>query len=197
MIKQLSAHLAASLYNHASRPKYSLAVYDYGFQLLLSSGITIISIFILGFVLRSSIMTIVYLLSTCSLRPFCGGYHAPSYGKCYVSSLLLFLLTLGTGHVLQVISFHRYAEFFMLLCSYVIIWKHAPIIHPHHPLSEPLQKKARRTARFIAAIQIILWVFLSLFSSFSTILSASITAVAVLMMIPILRKGDFFDAGID
>ena len=82
-------------------------VYKYGQQVLIFNSIVNIFMFILGLCLHEGLMTLVWMLSFSGLRVNLGGYHCDSPVKCFVSSNLIFFLSM--------LSYKYLSSYFLLL----------------------------------------------------------------------------------
>lgn len=79
-------------------------IYVYGFELLLSSLLETGAIILIGCLLGKFTETILFLLSFSSIRFFSGGYHAKSYLKCFVVTLISYILILLITDTLSYLS---------------------------------------------------------------------------------------------
>ena len=82
-------------------------VYKYGQQVLIFNSIVNIFMFILGLCLHEGLMTLVWMLAFSGLRVNLGGYHCDSPVKCFVSSNLIFFLSM--------LSYKYLSSYFLLL----------------------------------------------------------------------------------
>ncbi len=67
-------------------------IYQYGFELMISSTITMLSIMIIACIMDSPLIGILYFFITVPLKVTAGGYHAPTYAKCFIISQSTFRL---------------------------------------------------------------------------------------------------------
>ena len=66
--------------------------YLYSLECLIEGILTIVSILILAICFRKLIPTIMFLIFFFSLRRRTGGIHLDTFGKCYVGTLVLYVL---------------------------------------------------------------------------------------------------------
>ena len=73
----------------------------FSLELLLTQGIQIVSMLILGYFLQFFWETVLYLCMLLFLKRYTGGYHAKTYGRCYLITMIIYLLVLqiGRAHV--------------------------------------------------------------------------------------------------
>ena len=101
-------------------------VYKYGQQVLIFNSIVNIFIFILGLCLHEGLMTLVWMLAFSGLRVNLGGYHCDSPVKCFVSSNLIFFLSM--------LSYKYLSSYFLLLfiplgILFMLFFKYIPFIN--------------------------------------------------------------------
>ena len=68
----------------------------YGQQVLIFNSIVNIFMFILGLCLHEGLMTLVWMLSFSGLRVNLGGYHCNSPIKCFITSNIVYLISILT-----------------------------------------------------------------------------------------------------
>lgn len=64
-------------------------VYNYGFQLLFSTTMCVSCILVLGAIFDYMLSAIVFLASFVIMRLFSGGYHAKTYGECFIGTNII------------------------------------------------------------------------------------------------------------
>ena len=101
-------------------------VYKYGQQVLIFNSIVNIFMFILGLCLHEGLMTLVWMLAFSGLRVNLGGYHCNSPVKCFVSSNLIFFLSM--------LSYKYLSSYFLLLfiplgILFMLFFKYIPFIN--------------------------------------------------------------------
>lgn len=133
------------LINNAIDP--SLAeVYQYGFELTLSTLFTSTAILLIACFMDSILFSLLYFSISIPLRMTAGGYHAPTYFRC-------FLLSIGTYFAVSLLAkcsaplMLPYPLWLaLLLGSTYYILANCPVRNPHHPVSASVLKKNRRIA---------------------------------------------------
>ena len=71
-------------------------IYQYGNEIIISSVIDLLIVFILGLIYKELLNAVLFFISFLLLRTFGGGYHANTYLKCKIIyiidiSVVLFL----------------------------------------------------------------------------------------------------------
>lgn len=189
MLHTCAVNFANLLYRHCSLPAGHRAVYIYGSELLFSTSLSITSILLTSLLMNRLISGILFILIFVSLRVFVGGFHAMTYGRCFLLTNGIFLVTLGFSVLLQNCKPLISAQ--ILIFASGIIWALAPVRNNHHPLSEKIYKKNKKIGRTLTIAEGITSISIYLLKMNPAICSisiASIAAVAVMMIIPKLTE---------
>lgn len=190
MLQQCASRVVDRLYQSHTLDPSKRAIYQYGTELTLSTSAAVFSILLLAVLFGNWIWGALFLIVFFSLRLPGGGYHASTYRNCFLLTNSVFLISFGLSKLFLFSPTAVGAVF--LLGSCVVIWVLAPIVNPRHPVSMQTYMKNKNTVRGIATIASVLvffaeWVF-SLHSLFC-IYSASVAAVAVMMILTKFRGG--------
>lgn len=65
--------------------------FRFGLELVLTQVITILSIFILGLLMNHTMQTIMFCIIFVSSRKIFQGYHAQTFFKCYILTILFYI----------------------------------------------------------------------------------------------------------
>ena len=121
-------------------------VYKYGIEILISSLINFLLIFISSMILGDLIAGIVFMTLFILLRSYTGGYHAETYLRCNIAFICTYLATYGAAQVISDIKHNIVLTAALLVLAYIPIWIFAPVKNRHKYLSE----EKRRFSRFIS-----------------------------------------------
>ena len=168
---------------HSSRP-----VYVYGFELLLSTGCSVVSIVALSAVFSLVHYALLFLGVFISLRLFNGGFHAKTYGKCFLVTNAVYLIVLLTSLFVQNIAQISMTGYLLITVSAAtVIYVLSPIKHVNHPLSERQYRHNQKIGRIlvvvIAVANCILFFYPLPFIN-PVLISFTLMAVAIMMIIP-------------
>ncbi len=75
--------------------------YTYALISILEKFITIGSILIISFVIRKSIPSILFLLFFLSLRKRTGGFHFRTFAKCYLATVVAYIIIVSISPILS------------------------------------------------------------------------------------------------
>jgi len=134
----------------------------YGIQITIANMINFAIAFSIGFLAGAlAEMTLFYGIFV-SLRFFCGGYHAKSYGRCFS----LFALTcLGYVALLKGVLRYIGCPFWILGTAIIFlgmcVWVKAPIEHTNRPFTSEERKLFRKRSLQLylgwSVVGMILW----------------------------------------
>lgn len=166
------------------------SIYIYGFELFWSTLLCVVSILSIGGVAGYLSSAAIFLLFFMPIRMAAGGYHAKSYGMCFILTNGIAILCVVASewfwNVNQVwVLFFLYV---LLLFSFVYIWKMAPSNMGKYSADTKRILKNRKYAHSIIIIEIflifIMRVFIRGYDSYTSI----ITTYAVALMIFLVKR---------
>ena len=189
MLHQCACFCAGKLLHHTSISLSRKPVFVYGFELFFSTFFSLSTILILSLLFQAVIETLFFLLPFFGLRLFCGGYHAKTYSRCFISTNFTYLLTLCGAKLISFLSTMSFMLFFACL-AFLIIFFWSPIRNYRHPLSEKRYQHNRKIARLLSILYVSLsFIFYSTFSGMIFLMfTLSGMAVAILMIKPKLQE---------
>ena len=163
MLNKIAVKLAAEVLKGTGEGEEKKEVYVYGIELIISTGLLFATILMLSALCNDFMMGVIFLSVFAPLRLFTGGYHADTYGKCYVISILLYGITMLLQSILQPVIPAR-AIIFLLLLMAVYISLRAPVTHVNQPLSERRKQVNARVASVMVIVDLFYIWILSLYS---------------------------------
>lgn len=181
------------LFKKCSLDESRKPIYRYGFQLFLSTSASTTAILLLSAFFSLFSHAVIFLLVFMPLRFFSGGYHAKTYGNCFILTNAVYWLT-ATATLLFG-SFPVEIQSLILplvtIASAVTICVLVPVKNVNHPLSEARYRRNQIASRVLTVFLALLVCSLCLLQSrfiYLPILSFTLAAVAVMMIIPKLQE---------
>lgn len=168
-------------------------VFIYGFELLMSTLSSMVSIFIFSLLLGEPYASLCFFVAFMGLRFFAGGYHAPTYRLCFITSNSIFLLVFGAAWLIDRWHMEPVLWGFLAFSLFILFWL-SPVENPHHPISEATRRKNGRLARVWAGLLTAGLFLLAVAGEMEVTrpvranLILSMTAVAVMIVIPTIQK---------
>lgn len=151
MLSILAKKMSSFFIRHGMVKEENREIYDYSFEILISSIVNLGMILILSIVFHSFLNTCFFLLSFSLMRANTGGYHANTHWAC--------ILTLGMVYVLYLFGLklilpHLLIYIIPTMCFVeiiLILWL-APIEDSHKKLNKEEMVKFRKRSVFILII---------------------------------------------
>jgi len=151
MLYKLSAKLAKKLAEYSEDEKEE--VYIYGLELIISTVVGLASILLISCLMFELKSGLIFIIMFVPLRLFTGGYHAATYGKCFIISNCAYLTIL----VLKYIMWDNTPSGIwigLLIIASCYIAANAPVINQAQPISEYKQMRSKRIAKYILITEI-------------------------------------------
>lgn len=182
MIAKLSRIIADFFVRQKVVPEEQREVYEYGFELSISSVIGILIVLAIGLVCGRFWESVIFYIVFCFTRLFTGGYHAPNHLLCKAVFTGTLLAVLAADWLLKEIE--NYYWFILHFYSLIIVCQFAPIENPNKELSE--RQKVR--CKVISIVAMVVWLavmflFRYLNSELDHIVALTLFFVANLMLL--------------
>ena len=178
MLENIASRLTDQLYLHCPLDQRKKVIYTYGIQLSLSTLASMCSIVLLGILLGDA-------PSAFFLRLFGGGYHAPTYARCFLLTNSVYLAVVGASY--WIVRFQLYHLLpVIVVASCVVVMVLSPIRNKRHPLFEKTYRKNRKIAVVLVSIEsslFLLLFFWRIFPPYVIVSTMSLAAVAVMMLV--------------
>lgn len=132
-----------------------IKVYQYGFELLVSTAMNLIGIFLISYFMDALFEVFLFLLGFIPIRSIAGGYHAKHHWSCIAGFNSIYFITII---FIKNINDEFIIIFALLsvILSLIIIIIFAPVAPENKPLTEKRRKKQRDISIFIALLNIAL-----------------------------------------
>lgn len=140
------------------------------------------------FIFKNVYSSLLFLYTFFFLRLFSGGYHAPTYSKCFILTNAIFAFVYLLSEVIQ---WYKPLLIPFAILSCISIFLLSPIRSTKHPLSERLYAQNKKTARIIVSIDFLLFLILYITGMPTRYLATwalSLSAVAIMMVITLFEK---------
>lgn len=162
MLEKIASQLTLYMMNKGVVPPEDEEIYIYGWSLLLSTLGSFFAMLLLGTVLGQLPGTVLFILFFVFLRSYAGGYHAASYGSCFLLTMTLYSTAL-LFHFYLPESYIDWMLVILLLISVFITYRWAPVDHPNKPLNAEEKQKNKKMSRGIVLLQsavlLVLWLW--------------------------------------
>ena len=193
MLATIATRLTDQLYFRCPLDPSRKAIYEYGIQLSLSTLASMCSIVLLGLLFKNPASAFIFLSVFFFLRLFSGGYHAPTYARCFLLTNSVYLAVVGTSNLIARFQLYHLLPV-IVVASCVVVIVLSPVRNKHHPLSENTYRKNRKIAVVLAAVECLLFLILciwQIFRPYVAVSAMSLAAVAVMMLFTLRKKEDY------
>ena len=189
MLRVLAERCTDVLINHETIQKDKKNIYIYGFELFWSTTFCVLSILTLSILLGYFKLAVTFLLFFMPVRVAAGGYHAKSYGRCFILTNSVAIICVAAAKLLWQIGIGEVILWLLFACAQVYIWMSAPAQTKGHPLRPDRIKKNRHYAHIIIVIETIILLLQRCAFNDSIVYTGSVTSWAVAIMIKLVKKG--------
>ena len=192
IITILASNISLFLYKNNIVDRHDLEIYQYGFEMIISTILGFIITLIIGIILN---MSIAYYIIFVFLRQLTGGYHANTYLKCNTLFAIITFTTLGTTKLLcKVGKYNMILLLIIVLFSLFVVLRYAPVENPNKSLGQKQIKQNRKVSLF-SFVFFNLLSFILYFSMIKASLLISLTLLNITLLIVIskLKEGDVCD----
>lgn len=180
--------LAHQIISEKERP-----IYHYGFELFFSTTFCIISILLLGAIFGYFPLSITFIFFFVPIRIVAGGYHASSYGKCFLLTNSIAIMCVLLSKILLQKLNSEYILWIMLIGCTLYIWKNAPVISKKYPQKQERIIKNKRYAKIVLLIDLLCAILFKVFLGNGVFSLITVTYCAVMiMMIFSERRGNIW-----
>ena len=140
--KKCSVKATGFFIKHEIIDKEKKAVYEYGFEILLSTLAYACVFILISLITKTFLASLVFLAGFFIVRTIAGGYHAGTYLKCHLLSMVNQEVFVILYHCIAE-QLRSYACVIMLLLSAILLIAFAPVDHPNKPFIKTEKKRFR------------------------------------------------------
>ena len=154
MIERYSSFLTDKLLQHTHLNAAPRSVYQYGFELFLSTSASTTTILLMSASLSMIDKAVLFLVIFMPIRFFAGGYHASTYRNCFILTNSVYWLSLEVTFVIENLPglFRLAILLTITVLSVITIDLFSPIRNSKHPLSQKRYLRNKIIARIISTL---------------------------------------------
>ena len=117
-------------------------VYQYGFEILISTTLGLLITVAIGIVLNMFFLSVLYYVIFVMVRQWTGGYHADSYLKCNITFAGITFFTLGMTKLSDMSEMYSLTiHGLMLVFALLSVWKYTPVENPNKRIREEMKEQ--------------------------------------------------------
>ena len=156
MSEKIATRLAAIACESGVIPDEDRDLYIYSYQIVFERIVSWACLVLVALFFETLVpYALVFMAFYLSLSMFTGGWHAPSFGLCFLVSVGIFVgFSLVEPFIAAVVS--SVVMLAVILCCAVIIALLGPAEHPNKPMDAGALKRCRKVSLVILAVQVAL-----------------------------------------
>lgn len=191
MIEGAASWVVDLLIRHKIIEHRQAPVYQYGFEIFISSAVTCMIAVGLGIAFKCLLASLLYFGMFVMLRSICGGYHANTYWQCNMVFFLVTTIVLALFRFLPISKFNE-LHYCIIALSILITAIYAPVENKNKPLT----KKQKTIFRIIGIGMTMLLALISCLllikyrNSYSILIDAALLDAAISMFVTAPAKGN-------
>lgn len=187
MITKLSHIIADFFIREKIISEEEREIYEYGFELSISSVVGIIIVLAIGLISGKFWESIVFYIVFCFTRLFTGGFHAPNHLLCKLTFSAILLAVLVLDWSLHGIE--DYYWFVLHFYSMVIVCQFAPIENPNKELT----KRQKVKCKVISIIAMMVWLAVMFLFRFLDSKLDHIVALTLFFVSNLMLLGNYYE----
>lgn len=165
------------------------SIFIYGFEFFFSTVLSLISMLLISIAFQMTKEGIIFILFFMPIRMSAGGYHASSFGRCFILTNTIFILYLLLCKLIVPVL-NIYLCIIITAVTLIYICINAPIVNINHPITLKRQHINHIRTRQIAAAELIIILLLYIINAESLIRAAMISTIYVAIMMTIAEGGE-------
>lgn len=165
------------------------SIYTFAISSLLFSLFTWGTLLFLGVFFQKIYECLIFLLFHIPLRIYAGGFHQNTRGKCYIQSLIIFLLLI-LGSASTIPTWFAAHWQILVFIAFAVIWFLSPVEALNKPLNFEERKHHKMVSRTILFIEVITLIGFALNNLQSALYFSliSIQIVAIQLILGLLKN---------
>ncbi len=188
MVEKMAIKLVQQLERERLISREAREHYEYALITLVERFITIGTIFFIAVIYKQIIPTICFLFFFLSLRKRTGGYHADKFWKCYVGTVLTYVVLIKIAAVFSKNLTFLYG---LLFFSIILIEIIGTVNHPNMDMEKDELRESKNAARLLVildSIIILLSIALGIDKLYVIFMSIAIILCATLLCLAKIIK---------
>lgn len=155
-MKQIAEMTTHRLVSRGVIAEADASIYAYGFEAMFSTVFTFGSIIVLSVCVGNFFETLLFFTAFMVLRIYAGGYHAATRARCYLISLLMYIIFSVMLVVISVDLYLLLAVFTSIIAfGCIVVW--APVIHKNRSIPQESFSRCRKMSLLICTIEVLIF----------------------------------------
>lgn len=163
-------------------------IYQYGFELLWSTVLCVMSILLLSMVFDYTRCAIVFLLYFLPIRTVAGGYHASSYGKCFILTNLIAGGCVVAAKLIGALHLPRIFMAFVCISVFGYMWMKSPVAAEDRNSRKEIIEANKRYSHIIIMLEAVVIAQMMIGGQKEEYHTAIITSIVVVYMMFLSKR---------
>ena len=163
-------------------------IYRYGFELLWSTVLCVFTILLLSVVFGYTRCAILFLLYFLPIRTVAGGYHASSYGKCFVLTNLAAGGCVVAAKLIGALHLPKLLMVFVCIFVFGYMWVKSPVGADERSSRKEIIEENKRYSRIIIMLEAVVTALLMIWGQKEEYYTAIITSIVVVYMMFLSKR---------
>lgn len=163
-------------------------IYQYGFELLWSTVLCVLSILLLSVVFdytRSAILFVLYFLP---IRTVAGGYHTSTYGKCFILTNLIAIGCVGAAKLMSLLQMPDIYMVFVCIFVFGYMWVKSPVGAENRSSRKEIIEANKRYSHIIIMLETVVIAQMMIERLKEEYYTAIITSIVVVYMMFLSKR---------
>lgn len=189
MLRKVSEMIASYFISHGNAKEEDKDVYIYGIENLIYHIGTVLFMLCISIYLDNVMETIVFLITFKFLRNYTGGYHANTRVKCFITSVLVYLINVLIANNMKTVE---HIKIIIILCavSICLMIIFAPIENMKRKMTLQEKQSCKRTNRILLCL-IVFMIFILFYLkviSFGVYIALALITTTFSMIVELLKR---------
>ncbi len=188
MCRKLSCMVTDFLLYRGVIEEENVAIYQYGYEMLLNSVEQIVFLMILGAAWAKCVSTFIFCVVFISLRRYTGGYHASTRIGCMIVTLFGYFFVVKMTNISMHVQIPFIIYMMVGIICLAVVMRYTPIENINKRLSIDQIKISRRRAKIISIIYMVVALLLYRYIPVASYIIVY-TMVDIVMLMIICKEG--------
>lgn len=135
-------------------------IYLYAVEIIILNGGLLLSCFLISICTGMKVHFLCFVCFFIPLRMYIGGYHCKTSERCFICSLVLYLLSFG---LLYLMKMKIIANIIMVITAMlmIVVFRYAPLIHERRQLNKMQIRRNKKIEYGIILLDFVIFIILA------------------------------------
>lgn len=153
MLKNIAKKCSYYLLSKNVIKTQDIKIYAYGFELLISTILGMLSILIISLYFFDISYALIFFLFFMPLRTFTGGYHCKTYLNCFLFSNMYFVITVSISKLLNSLIISKLSFYSIIFITILFFFYSTPVYSLKTNLSQRAINNSKKISKLVIIIE--------------------------------------------